>query len=329
MDERIIKYFTNKLSSEERKALLKDSLTDSALREKMLFYQNLEAFLHLSPEKIDREAGKKSYDRLQKQKNRKIIRRHLLTFISYAASICLLLGITYAFTSRYYTTLVRSEEPQGIIPEQELYVPPGQMARITLPDGTVSWLNAGSTLVYPSLFTGIRKVTLSGEAYFEVAENKEMPFVVSTEFIDVTALGTEFNVYSYPGADYVSATLIEGSIVVNTKQEDFTSIYVNPDQKVIYEQGELRLEKSINRDKLLWKEGIYSFKITSLKDIIKQLEIYYDVEIQVTDPSILDYEYTGKFLRSDGIMEILRIIGTIHPYKIKRDKESNRITLYK
>jgi len=84
-----------------------------------------------------------------------------------------------------------------------------------------------------------------------------------------------------------------------------------------------------DKDKLLWKDGIYSFKKERMSAIIKKLELYYDVEIIVKDTAIYNYEYTGKFRQRDGVAEILRIIQKIHQFKIYQNEELNRITLSK
>ena len=92
-----------------------------------------------------------------------------------------------------------------------LFVPAGQRAQITLQDGTQVWLNAQSTLTYPSHFSRKnREVKITGEAFFDVAKDRKKPFIVSTQNVHVKVLGTQFNVYSYPGAGYIQTDLVEG-----------------------------------------------------------------------------------------------------------------------
>jgi ferric-dicitrate binding protein FerR (iron transport regulator) len=208
---------------------------------------------------------------------------------------------------------------------QELHTPSGQRARITLPDGSTVWLNAGSTLYYPSVFADERRVSLTGEAFFDVAHDASRPFVVATASLEITALGTQFNVYSYPDAEYVSASLVDGSVEVRSPGSP-DGMILRPNQQLVCANGRFRMEE-LDKDELLWKEGIYTFKGQNLENIIRKLELYYDVEIVVTNPQILRYRYTGKFRQRDGAMEILRIIRKIHRFKIHRDEEQNRITL--
>jgi ferric-dicitrate binding protein FerR (iron transport regulator) len=208
---------------------------------------------------------------------------------------------------------------------QELYAPAGQRARITLPDGSTVWLNAGSTLRYPSVFTGERKVHLAGEAFFDVARDAAKTFVVATASLEIVALGTQFNVYSYPGAEYASASLVEGSVEVRSPGRPDGTVLV-PNRQIVYANGQFRTE-DFDRDLLLWKEGIYTFREENLEKIIGRLKLYYDVDIVTANPHILQYRYTGKFRQRDGVMEILRIIQKIHRFKIQKDEDLNRITL--
>ena len=85
----------------------------------------------------------------------------------------------------------------------------------------------------------------------------------------------------------------------------------------------------IDKKPIIWKEGLYAFDKQKLKDILKKLELYYDEKIFVKDVSILEYEYTGKFRQRDGVMEVLRIIQKIHPFKIEQKADTNEIFLYR
>jgi ferric-dicitrate binding protein FerR (iron transport regulator) len=321
MDERIIKYFNRELSEEERILLLKELDKDVVLKNKMLNYQNVRAMAALSPENIDSQAGYEGFKHLRKRKLGKKILYRMKMVVSYAAVIAFIIVVTWKIAKSDQKII----EPDII--QQELFVPPGQRARITLPDGSVAWLNAGSTLLYPSSFGTERNVKLTGEAYFDVAKNPDKAFIVSTDFIDIKALGTQFNVKSYPKGEYVSTALIDGSVKVYKPGAASQGIVLSPNQELFYENGQFRLKASIDKDELLWKDGIYSFKKERLDAIVKKLKLYYDVEIVIKDPRILKYEYTGKFRQRDGVMEILRVIQHIHDFKIDMDEDSNRITI--
>ena len=209
-----------------------------------------------------------------------------------------------------------------------LHVPAGQRAQITLQDGTEVWVNAQSTLLYPSHFSKKnRKVEITGEAFFNVAREKNRPFIVSTQHIDMEVLGTQFNVYSYPGAGYIRTDLVEGSVRVYQADDEKSNIILKPNEQVTIRGKDMTVSEIFNPDHLLWKEGIYSFDNEPLIDIIEKLQLYYDVKIVIEDTDICEIRYTGKFRQRDGIDEILRIMQRIQPFKITKDKENNIITL--
>lgn len=322
MDERIIRYFGGELPEEERIALLRERETDEKIKEDFATIQNLQSITHLASFNTDHKKGREGYLRIEQKVRREKLWLTGKKIVGYAAVI----AITF-MVARMFTQTPAGSSDMVVSSLQELYVPSGQRARITLPDGSIAWLNAGSSLLYPSVFEKDRKVRLEGEGFFEVAKNTEKPFIVETGDIEIKALGTQFNVSNYPKANLLSATLTQGSILVYQTGKESTGQILEPNQQLFVENGIFRLEKSIDLDDLLWKDGIYSFKKEKMGHIIKKLELYFDVEITVTNPQILEYKYTGKFRQRDGVMEILRIIQKIHHFKIESNESLNKITL--
>lgn len=327
MDERIIKYCQGDLSKEEQDQLLKEAYNDPALKLQMIDYQHLYSLLDLTPEKADIEQGRKKYVHFKKLVNSQKRKTVLLSFGRYAAIIAIAFVSAWMLASYYFSENI-AERQDLIAFQQELIVPAGQRAEIILPDGTKVWLNAGSKLSYPSFFEKERKVTLSGEGFFDVAKNEKVPFIVSTRSIDVKALGTQFNVFSYPESDYTGVYLQQGSVKAYFPSSETSGIILSPEQYLIQKGEKLELS-TMDPDDLLWREGIYTFKRQKLGSIIKKLELYYDVKIIVKDQEILDYEYVGKFRQRDGVLEILRLIQRIHNFKINKDDELNQIVLSK
>ena len=113
---------------------------------------------------------------------------------------------------------------------QKLSVPAGQRAHIVLPDGSKVWVNAGSTLTYPSIFGEERRVKLNGEAFFEVAKGT-LPFIVSTGKVDIKALGTQFNVFNYPSEE-LTVALLEGSVRVYHPEQEQQGVLLSPEQQL-------------------------------------------------------------------------------------------------
>ena len=189
-------------------------------------------------------------------------------------------------------------------------------------------MNAHSTLTFPAHFgKKERKVAVIGEAFFDVAKDTDRPFIVSSQGVNMEVLGTVFNVYSYPEAGYMQTSLLEGKLKVYHENEESEGILLSPNQQVTINEREMLVDTITHSAHFLWTEGIYSFHNEPLSNILRKLELYFDIKIIVKDPTINTWEYTGKFRQLDGIDEILRIINKIHKFKIERDEENNTIIL--
>ncbi|MDD4592437.1 MAG: FecR domain-containing protein [Parabacteroides sp.] len=321
MDERIEKYFLGKLNRFERMDLLKDLESDSEAKKEFIRFQNIVGLIHLSGYDKDEKEGADDYNQFVQGLKRKKQVRIFFHVIRYAAVISLLIVSTAILTM----SLFKEKLPK--VTMSSLYVPPGQRARLMLQDGTEVWLNANSTLLYPSYFSGNkRRVVVTGEAFFNVAKNAKKPFIVSTRKIEMKVLGTKFNVYSYPESDYVRTSLIEGAVEVKSERAKVT---LKPNEQVTIRGGQMQVENITFSDYFLWKDGIYCFENERLISIIKKLELYYDVTIIVHDPQIFNVTYTGKFRQRDGIDEILQVLSRIRHFHVKKDVERNIITLSK
>lgn len=325
MDERIIKYYQGELDKKEEKALLDEAYHDSALKSRMIEYQQLHSLLGLRDDVAERELGQTKYKQFKQLADRQRQRFLIQHWGKYAAIWIISILTSWMLAFYYYSHPGQSEMTAM---NQELYVPAGQRAELTLPDGSKVWLNADSRLSYPSRFTNERRVSLSGEGYFMVTPNKEVPFIVSTSTIDVRALGTEFNISNYPSTGNVEVYLQQGSVKTYFPDAEASGLIMSPGQFLVQNGKKLEL-KEMNPDILLWREGLYTFKKQKLGKIVEKLELYYDVKINVKDPEILDYEYVGKFRQRDGILTILQVIQKIHTFKIEKDEELNQITLSK
>lgn len=211
---------------------------------------------------------------------------------------------------------------------QTVKVPAGQRAQITLADGTTVWLNSQSTLTYASNFgRKERNVELNGEAYFEVAKNKSIPFYVNTEKNRVKVVGTSFNVCAYNGTNEFETTLIEGVVDIYIAGNDKPITRLTKDEFFADYNGKHKKSVLSSYENLRWKEGLYCFDDSSFSYILARLGKYYNVEITVNNPKILDYRCTGKFKEQDGIEHILKVIQKDHKfnYTINERKDSINI----
>jgi transmembrane sensor len=157
--------------------------------------------------------------------------------------------------------------------------PNGRQYALVLADGSKAWLNAGSSITFPTAFAGKeRKVQVTGEVYFEVARNPSMPFRVAVNDMIVEVLGTHFNINSYSDEGSIKATLLEGAVKVT---KGVTTVKLTPgDQSVLKNDGSLSVEKDINTDEIMaWKDGFFRFGNADLPTILRQFARWYDVQI--------------------------------------------------
>nr|WP_320059675.1 FecR family protein [uncultured Bacteroides sp.] len=209
---------------------------------------------------------------------------------------------------------------------QSCYVPEGQRAELQLPDGTKVWLNAKSRLTYPTDFNGKnRKVTLTGEGYFAVARNEKKPFIVHAQQYDIRVLGTEFNVIAYPHSNFFETSLLKGSVQIFTPNSGTHKLV--PNRRIYSQKGKLYEGPIKNSDHFLWRKGLICFNDESVGDIIKKLEIYYDITIIVKNRSILDNRYSGKFRMKEGVEHVLKVLQLKHKFSYEKDEEKNTITI--
>lgn len=321
MNDRIKKYYQKELSVEERISLLNEAETNHELKEKLIQYQQIDSLLSLSTQPDDEAKAIGRYSKFKATKNKRQTKKLFFRYFGYAASVILLICGGWIGSNLY--------RDRHIVFNQ-LYVPPGQRACLTLSDGSEVWINANSTFIYPTEFgKKERRVTLVGEGFFDVVKDSSKPFIVSTQSIDIRVLGTKFDVYCYPGSEYITTSLLEGIVKVYEPHKESEGVELTPNKKLYYANGSMHIEDIEDSEDFLWRNGIYGFEKESFDDILKKLELYYDVTIHVNDSSILDFDYTAKFRQRDGIDEILRQIQKTQQFTIEKDYENNIITLNK
>ena len=205
-------------------------------------------------------------------------------------------------------------------------VPEGQRTHLTLPDGTTVWLNARTTIQYPSSFNKKKRVViLQGEAYFDVKRNEDKPFVVQTSVCDVEVLGTKFNVNAYPELKKFEATLMHGSVKVIPKANPSQVVILKPEHKLSLENGKLNITRVENFDPYRWKEGLICFTDESFLNIMKDFEKYYGVKIVMENEKVGESHFMGKFRLSDGIDYALRILQGNLKFQYEKDNEKQII----
>lgn len=288
------------------------------------------------------------------QTKNKNIYKSLIGLMKYAAILILGSALSWILIISSDQYIKKDSLEKNI---HDIQVANGSKSEIKLPDGSVVHLNSGSRLKY-SMSYGIsdRKVMLEGEGFFDVSKNKKLPFYVQTKYITVKALGTSFNVKSYPGDEVTETTLLSGKVEIykskskgKSKQKDYKLATLNPNEIAIISNSDDIIEKSIlnNTDALDkkspnpsiivekkikpeiytdWRNEILVYDNEEFVEIIKKLERWYNVKITLQYTDISHVRFSGKFDR-ESIQDVLSALQLIQPFKF--DINKNTITIYK
>ncbi|MES2063510.1 MAG: FecR family protein [Bacteroidota bacterium] len=205
-----------------------------------------------------------------------------------------------------------------------LTTPLGGQFKITLPDGSNVWLNAASSIKYPSRFEGAeRHVELHGEAYFEIFKNKNVPFTVTAENVNIKVLGTHFNIMAYKNEPSINTTLLEGAVLLSAKN---SNAVISPGQQAALSRNADNITvRNVNiDDAVAWKNGYFSFKKENLQTVMNKIARWYNVDVEfqgVASNKIMG----GTVSRSENIVELLNYLELTGIAKFK--VEGRRITV--
>ncbi|MEP1487883.1 MAG: FecR domain-containing protein [Algibacter sp.] len=212
----------------------------------------------------------------------------------------------------------------------QLIVPFGKKSSITLSDGTIAHINAGSRLVYPASFMGTkREVYLYGEGFFDVSHNEKMPFIVKTSDQEIEVLGTKFNVSAYPSDETVETVLAEGSIKLNTNGFSFfkKDYILKPNQKAFFniEDKEVSISAVDASKYVSWYLGYLNLETSELKNLVKRVERYYNIKINLQNTSVASKTITGKLLLKEDVEAVLNVLATATSMKLIKINESTYV----
>lgn len=277
-------------------------------------------------EKILERLHRRMEDRKKPQKR---VRRPVLRYLRYAGIVAAAIVIGLAAYTFGRVSGVGQEHAvlAGAHETVEFYNPRGMRAVVVLPDSSRVTLNADSRISYPRRFAAdAREVKLEGEAYFEVAKDRQRPFTVEVGGTKVTALGTEFNVRSYPDDPNTETTLIEGSVRVEAGGE---RKILDPGYRMRYDHASGRADVSQADPGACtgWLDGKLYFDAMTFERIASVLERRYSVNIRITDLVLASKSFDGKFEHGENLDQILHIIGLSVPFIQKYDVQTNTITI--
>lgn len=229
--------------------------------------------------------------------------------------------------------------------KSEIVTRNGSKSKITLPDGSTVWLNAGSRLVYDnnSFGTSDREITLTGEGFFDVAHNARLPFSIHAGRINVLVLGTSFDVKSYPQDRTIETTLIRGSIEVSFAGHPEKKVLLKPRQKLTVFNDDSLLTESVHTVKknneenykvspltintsdssvveTAWVQNKLAFRSASFANLAVQMERWYDVTIRFDDSKVKNYSFTGSF-ENESLDQALKALQITAPFSYRIEKD--------
>jgi ferric-dicitrate binding protein FerR (iron transport regulator) len=296
---------------------------------------------HLSTPTLNYEttvAAEETPALLPVETRRRGIYRLLWPMVGIAAAVALVFFISHRPEN------VKSEHVEQVA-ENTISTKPGSKSKIQLPDGTQVWLNADSRMTYNESFRGpFREVQITGEAYFDVVKDKDHPFIIHTNSIDVRVLGTSLNIRSYANEKNTEAVLIRGSIEVTLRSSPDKKIILQPNEKLVVQNGRAMVVKkgmpSVQKYEdapvmtlgkahigpkdtvamdILWVKNKLSFDQETLEDVARKIERWYAVKVTIRDERLKHTEYSAVFedesLRQ--VMEALRMTGNFR-YSINK-----------
>ncbi len=266
-------------------------------------------------EELERIKGK-----IQRSKIRHIIKQGL----RYAAVLVLLMGIGYVIAPIFKPS----------VKNYRVYCSPGNILKVEMPDGSLVWLNSGSTLRYNSLYDQKqREVLLSGEGYFQVKKNKAKPFIVKASDLNIKVTGTQFNVVAYPGSHSVQTILSEGSVELFNKTKTVQH-KLTPNHSASFNETNNNLSIAPVNAKLLssWRQGLLTFQNATITEIAQRLGYWYNVKVTIRDPEIRNLHLSCAAVRNKPITLVLESIHLLESrinYQIIQQNGQQEILLTK
>jgi len=249
----------------------------------------------------------------------RIFRNIAVSISSVAAAVAIFFGAVHVIDRRYEKRF--SETMNTIV------VPAGKSMDYILPDGTIVKLNSGARFSYPMMFAkDSRKVSLDGEAYFEVTHNPEQPFIVKTFASDITVLGTKFNVKADEAKELFTTTLVEGSVKLTSCLHPDKEIVMKPDQTISLVNGEFVKDSKSAKRATLWTNGIVSFSVTDFRTLADQLRTSFGVDIIIERDIMLEVDcLQGEYCVYDGIECVLNVLKKSIDFTYTKDYSTGTI----
>lgn len=323
INELIVRKFSGETTPEENK-IIENWVNES--QENKDFFNDLNDIWHSSgssnssEEEYDVEQAIINFiQRTHVAKEKEIQKIQIFHILGYAAMFILALAIPFTYWI--------AQKPNPVSDSTTtVFCAFGDKTSIILPDSSKVWLNSGSKITFSNNFkNGSRQLYLEGEGYFSVKKDIDNPFFVNTANLNVKVLGTEFNLKAYSDEEDVAVTLVSGSLQV--KNEESVEM-INPGQKLLYKKDDHTITVENLTDlapDTEWTDGRLVFRNTSLEELEKKLERWFDVEIEFADETVKGRRFSGT-LERESILEVISYFGISQyvDYNIK----GNVITIF-
>ncbi len=333
----LLKYIEGNATPEEERLIVEWSNKSPENRAYLIELNKLWLATNMPREELSHEELSLIKKKIALKRSKKRLRRYSYAAVSLLV-VSLLINIsTLNKRKRESPPLLTTIDIEEHTPPQEsetvtIYTTNGVKGSITLPDSSVVWLNSASKISYPAQFDDKQRIVkLSGEAYFKVKKNRDVPMIVYTdkEFY-VEVLGTEFNLKAYSDEPTSEAILYSGKIKIhpNYKEEHATpTIALKPMEKIVIEKSTLETSLSEVRTKEAteWINGVLRFKNTPLSQVVQSLERWHGVKVVVADKSLLNYRITATF-KSQSAIQIMDMIRYITPINYHLEGETITLT---
>jgi transmembrane sensor len=254
-----------------------------------------------------------------KQAKRSILQRQIFQI---AAMLVVTFGLGWASQFILFTNNQQTEQ----VVMQEIFVPKGQVNQVFLADGTRIWINSETQLIAPSFFSPKERVVkLSGEAFFEVAKDKNRPFRVEVNGQQIEVLGTSFNVRAYNNSNEVETTLETGQIRLHTGNQ---TTLLKPGEQSLLDKNtnKMIIDKVDVASISSWKNGRYVFQNKDLIEVFKVVERWYDVEITADEADFKGMHFSGVIKRNKDVKHFLEMLNNSISIKYEINLDKVRIT---
>lgn len=240
-------------------------------------------------------------------------------------------GVVAIFVLCFGMTHIMTESRTNQLESQitTLNVPLGHYLNLELADGTTVWLNAGTRIEYPSIFTqDQRRVKISGEAMFDVMHDDDIPFIVETFAYDITVTGTKFNVVADEDNNVFSTSLLQGGVKITDNLYPDKCSILKPNESATLVGGQLNIGRVDDLDEFIWVKGLVSIKGLTFTELMTRFEKSFGVKITIVRSNIPTINYNhGKVRVSDGIESALRLLQINSDFTYTRNSKDNTIVI--